>query len=1312
MATSIIFGVRLTLGRINQQGRCVLACSNRWPTTLTGGQYVEAGLAEDSGVEDRMKVSETKSTVPASFSARDVMLMIVYWCLVICLVLTVVSAQAANELVLSQKPLFVANTTPPNVFLMVDDSGSMDRSVLTNSHWHFSNYIRSAGVFGFANVGEYRVFTDRIGDQCEGADSPGGQPIGARLRYMYDNADNIYDGCMNANLEKNQGMILRDWRVLSAQVNVLYYDPTETYVPWPGFDNANFSAVRANPQPGTPGYTQIRNLAANGGFRFIVASDTAGFSGERPTAGSFLAGSNGLIDLWDNHISVRVTDTDITAEQITYAGPFSTCSNLAHLQTPAYKDCLGAQRTTVDWQTALATGRTVAQERQNIANWYQYYRRRAFIPRAAIAEVVRSVPSLRYAMSMINNYGDLFVPFPSPAANFAVHNEALLQAMFSYPQEPEGTPLRQALERVGQYYAGELTGYDNPYISQCQQSFALLLTDGYWNGDVPNTAIGDSDGDGYERTLADVANYYYNQDLSPLPNEVPIRQNCGLNGGANSALGEQCDLKNTQHMVTFTLAFGLEGKLSDSDGDGWPNPPLQASDNWGNPLLGQPEKIDDLWHAAYNGRGAYISAKTPAEVREGLINAINAINTNTSSGSAIAVNAGSISSETVVFSANFDPMDWTGDLKAFSINLETGDLGAALWSAKSKLDQLSHSAREILTYRSDTGRGVPFRWPDNVSSPGSNGLSTAQINDLLAHRDAQPLAAYGEALVNYIRGDRGQESLNASVDAAAIAFRARTSVLADIVDSDPVYVGQPGRRYPDNWGEGQAENGKPYSAFRQRVRTPMVYVGSNGGMLHGFNAAASGSGAGQEKLAYVPAAVFPHLADLAQHSYAHRYFVNASPVAEDVFFADGSPEDQGWRTILVGGLGAGGQAIYALDVTDPSKFQESRADELVLWEFSDPDLGYTFGQPAVGRLPNGRWAIFFGSGVNNTAPDGSASVDGNAFLFIVDAQTGELIRKFDTRVGVQQDPLGEGRPNALWTPALVDADGDFIVDRVFAGDIFGNLWQWEISGDSVSGWDFAPASSQPQPLFQARNAQGMAQPITSRPEVGFHPNGSGLVVYFGTGQYLTVNDNLTNATPIQSFYAVANTSSVTLSRAALQAQAIEAEFSVAGGLDLRQTTNNTVDWQTQQGWYLDLTAPGSTINGRGERIVHGPILRGGKVIFPTLIPAGDTCSAGGSGWIMELDAQNGARLSVPPIDINNDGRINAEDRLPLSSSEVVLYPSGFSDAQGGIPERPAILLESQRQEKKFIGQSSGRVLTITEDPGGNQVGRQSWRQIQ
>ncbi|MEJ2742262.1 MAG: PilC/PilY family type IV pilus protein, partial [Gammaproteobacteria bacterium] len=1146
--------------------------------------------------------------------------------------------------------------------------------------------------------------TDAAGDSCQGVGLSNAGPLGVTIRHVYNNSDNVRGTCEDASINVNRGVIKRDWRVLSSAVNVLYYDPAENYEPWPGLPNANFRQARSHPHPDLPGYALTRDLAGSGGFQYIVPVDSAGFSGSRPGAGGYVAGANGHVDLWDDHVVVTVTANAIRAERIEYKGPFSVCSGSAHLESPPYKSCMGASVSPVSLTDVLG-GRTPDAVRQNIANWYQYHRRRAFVPPMAVASVVRSVPSIRYGASMINNYGNLFVPFPGPNDNFSQHNSDLLQRTYRYPQQLFGTPLRPALARVGEYFSGQLPGFANPYTSRCQQSFALLLTDGYWNVGEPGALINDNDGDGYAKTLADVAHYYYNHDLSSLPDDVPVDSRCDA-----SAPNAVCDNKTTQHMVTFTLAFGVEGRLTDTDRDGWPNPFLREAGNWGDPLNVRPSKIDDLWHAAYNSRGAFISARTPAEVRSGLFKAINSITSRTNSATSVTVNAGSISTDTLIFAASYNAESWSGELKAFNVDPSTGVPKQTLWTAQQQLDQLDFNQRVVLTARSDTGRGIPFRWPTDPLSVDADEMSTEQVNALLVNREAQDLSDYGEALVNYLRGDRQFESSNAGVLPEQIGFRVRTHVLADVVNSDPLYVGAPGRRYPDNWGVGAAENAKPYSEYKRIARTPMVYMGSNGGMLHGFQATPGGDG-GKELLAYVPAGIFDRLSSLAQPWYAHKFFVDGPPVAEDVYFSQQSNgQASGWRTVLVGGLGAGGQSIYALDVTDPDRFSESRAKDIVLWEFTDPDLGFTFGKPAIGRLANGRWAVVFGSGVNNTHGDGLASLSGDAVLFVVDIETGTLIKKFNTQVGVNEDPLAEGRPNGLWTPALVDANGDFIVDSVFAGDLFGNLWKWDLTDTNPDNWHFAPSSGAPLPLFTARNANGHVQAITSRPEVGFHPDGVGLIAYFGTGKFFEVNDSVNTNIGVQSFYAIWDKTTTTVSRSALQQQVIEAEVKGVGDLDLRKTSSHPIDWTSRQGWFLDLVEPGKPDSGRGERVVRGPILRSGKVIFPTLLPASDECSGGGSGWLMELSAHDGARLEKPVMDVNNDGVITAADRLP-GNANLVAFPSGVRSVNGGVPSQPAIVLESARSEKKYVGQSSGTVLTITEDPGNKRFGRQSWRKV-
>src|SRR5690606_38982071 len=222
----------------------------------------------------------------------------------------------------------------------------------------------------------------------------------------------------------------------------------------------------------------------------------------------------------------------------------------------------------------------------------------------------------------------------------------------------------------------------------------------------------------------------------------------------------------------------------------------------------------------------------------------------------------------------------------------------------------------------------------------------------------------------------------------------------------------------------------------------------------------------------------------------HRYYVDGSPTVADAYIGER------WRTLLVGGLNKGGQSVYALDVTEPQNFAENAADDIVLWEFTDPDLGYSFSQPAIVRLQDGTWAAVFGNGYNNTEEDDDPSATGNAVLFVVDLASGALIRKLDTGVGMAGDPSGDDRPNGLATVAPVDDTGNRRIDFIYAGDLFGNLWRFDLRQAAPASWSlrrlFLACSSHP-----CDDAD--RQPITSRPSVVRHPTGRGRIVLFGTG---------------------------------------------------------------------------------------------------------------------------------------------------------------------------------------------------------------------
>jgi type IV pilus assembly protein PilY1 len=419
-----------------------------------------------------------------------------------------------------------------------------------------------------------------------------------------------------------------------------------------------------------------------------------------------------------------------------------------------------------------------------------------------------------------------------------------------------------------------------------------------------------------------------------------------------------------------------------------------------------------------------------------------------------------------------------------------------------------------------------------------------------------------------------------------------------------------------------------------------------------------------------------------------------------------------WRTVAVSGLRAGGQGYFALDITDPSTFSESNASKLVLWEFTDkddPDLGFTFNQPSIVRMANGRWAAVFGNGYNDLQSDVYTSATGHAVLFIAFLDGGldgtwtqgtDYI-KIDTLKGDLNSP------NGLATPAAVDTNTDSTAEYIVAGDLQGNVWTFDVRDTDPSKWkvEYVDGSNKPAPLFIAKDAAGNPQPITSRPEVGEHPEKlGGFVVYIGTGKYLELNDTYT--TSKQTFYSIWDKNEQTLTsfgRSALLQQTVIAE-PVVNGQTVRVTSDNTIDWEVQRGWYIDLPAT-------GERSVTDSVLRNGQIIFTTLIPNQKICQFGGSSFLMELDVNGGRRPPYPTLDINGDHKVDSTDvvSVTINGQTAIVIPPGIGSTEG-ILSSPTVL-SSGATEMKYSTGSTGGVFVVIENPGPRAHGRQAWRQL-
>ncbi|PIP80181.1 MAG: hypothetical protein COW84_06665, partial [Gammaproteobacteria bacterium CG22_combo_CG10-13_8_21_14_all_40_8] len=810
----------------------------------------------------------------------------------------------------------------------------------------------------------------------------------------------------------------------------------------------------------------------------------------------------------------------------------------------------------------------------------------------------------------------------------------------------------------------------------CQKNYTLIFTDGFANNLSNGPAVGNVDNvsdaysgvtpykDEYSNTLADIAMKYYDTNLRPdLTHDLsPIPSAC-----SQSPVDPSLDCNSSLHMNTYAVGLNATGDIfgvtHHTVADAYATTP-----NWVEPLQESGAvQADDLYHAVINGRGEMFSATSPDSLKTELKNAVTEILDSASQGgaSSVAFNTSTLKSSSVIMTASFNASDWSGELTATRLNATTGDLLGTAWTASSKLDALIPQDRYILTYNGSDG--VLFDWAN---------LTTAQKADLNTSPSGTA-DSNGSARLDYLRGVRTSEGST---------YRIRSTVLGDIVHSSPVFVGEPELSYPDQAPFGV--DGKFYSSFKasKADRDPVVYVGANDGMLHGFLTSDTATKtAGSEVFAYVPNALYSSssategLHYLTDPGYVHKNYVDGTPIAADVYI------NSAWKTILIGSLRGGGRGFYALDVTDPADFTSANASSRVLWEFTNSDdasLGYVTGKPVVALMNNGQWAVVFGNGYGGTGT--------KLFIVYVDAGIDGSWTTSDYTV------IDTGATGGLSQPALADLNADGIADRVYAGDVNGNMWVFDVSSSNASQWAVAyKQGNTPKPLFTAKNSAGDIQSITSSPVLAINPNVAtintnkpNILVLFGTGQYL-VGGDLSN-TETQSFYAVWDKGDKELLRAKLESRTI-----VNTG-NFRTTTGSAVNWDgsgtTQNGWYMDFNLAADP----GERVVLSPNVRSDTVFFNTLIPEAEACSAGGRGFLMSVNLADGLTPTNAVFDTNNDGVIDDSDSA--YSGQLI----------NNIPMDSGFLGDGQYTPTN-VGTVEKRVIDIGET---SRTGRLSWIEME
>jgi type IV pilus assembly protein PilY1 len=525
-------------------------------------------------------------------------------------------------------------------------------------------------------------------------------------------------------------------------------------------------------------------------------------------------------------------------------------------------------------------------------------------------------------------------------------------------------------------------------------------------------------------------------------------------------------------------------------------------------------------------------------------------------------------------------------------------------------------------------------WTASIPALASRNIYTHNGSAGTTFPTTAQTAALTPLVASYVSGDRSQEPQFNPVG----TLRNRTSLLGTVVNSSPTYV-------------------------KTSDTVDTVYVGANDGMLHAFDATN-----GVERFAYVPRGI--DLVDLKEFSiptYGHRFFVDGPIVTS-------TKRDLSNRTIMVGSLGRGGRGLYALDVTDPTIFGPSK----VLWDHDssfDGDMGQVLSKPIIAKLNNGSTGLIVPNGLNSASE--------KAVLFVLDLVTGAKIAEIDTGVGTP------AASNGLAAPRGWDNDGNGTIDIVYAGDLRGNLWKFDLSSTNSSAWGVADG----RPLYAPTG--GVPQPVTGSVTIAVDPTTDKRWVFFGTGRLLTTSD-ITDATR-QTWYGVIDaefaTSSVT--RAGMTARNI-AIFDAA--TKNRAFEPNSPLPANSKGWYIDLDLPpANTLEG--ERMIGDQQVIKNVLIAGSVIPSTSNPCLPGRGYINAVDAFTGTSLLNGLFDANRDGTFG-NDVLGAGNTAV-----GSIDLGVGMVTDPALL------DKLLVAGGSLATLASTPLPPELYGGRISWREI-
>lgn len=960
----------------------------------------------------------------------------------------------------------------------------------------------------------------------------------------------------------------------------------------------------------------------------------------------------------------------IPASPAAYSGQFvrtDIVTGGAYPRGAARTDCAGASTC------------TYAEEMTNFANWWTYYQTRMQTMKSAASRAFKSIDN-RYRVGFIDIQGGNYLPIAPFDAGTNSTKDKWYKKLFSI-NPANGTPLRSALTRVGLLYAGKKpVGTVDPMQYSCQQNFALLTTDGYWNTDsdasvkgLDGSSVGNLDGGSTARpmyegptassnSLADAAKYYYDTDL-----RTDALGNCngaaGVDVCENNVSTSGTDNNRKQHMTTFTLGLGVDGALlytSDykdakpgTDFYGIKEGAGTGAVNWPVPVADTETAVDDLWHAAVNGQGTYFSAKDPAQLTTGLNNALSAIGSRLGAGSAAATSTlNPVAGDNFAYVASYTTVKWQGNLEARTINLTTGAVSqAASWCVEDVV-QGSCSSPSTQVQSTDSGSNAYYcSTPNSTADTCVGGTLEGTICKV-----QMPIACSG-TLRSKVSTDSDSRTIKMSNGSGSLI----DFIYANLSASQKTYFTGTGLSQWADFGSDQktlAAGANLVSYLRGQTGLEMERTGNTDKLYRKRDATLGDAIESQPAYVGKPASKFADAGYAAfitaKTSRPKTVYMGANDGMLHAFNAvDGTERWAFVPTPVIPNLSRLADKNYSsihtnyvngrpviTDVYDSASSSwktilvaglngggrgyyaldvTNPATPILLWEIdstNEANLGYSYGYPVITKKSNGTWVVLFTSGYNNTSPG-----NGQGYLYVRNALTGTHIARIGTGVGDTTTPSGL----AKITNYMDDPLHDNTSAGVYGGDLQGNVWRFDINAGTVL--KFATL----------KDPSGVAQPVTAAPELG-QAYGKRLV-FVGTGKYLEVSDLDLTSPQRQTLYAIKDdkaTGTLVNARTKLVQQVLTNKGAT------RIATQNAVDIKIDDGWFIDLP-------DKGERIYVEPILDSGLLIVPSTVPSNTVCSPGGYGWLNYFNYLNGN---------NGDGIVSELFDAPIVGVNYYYTPDG------------------------------------------------------